>query len=88
MRYVDQGHIRSPKNLFINFFKNMIALHFLSIRHVYLKDFIDSFEKYEGKMFIIFIKKKYLKTKRLDDITGHNLLDINVMHLLIPNLKL
>lgn len=47
-----------------------------------LKGFIDRFKKYEQKNFLIFIDD--VKIKRLL-ITGHNLVDINIMLLFTTN---
>lgn len=39
-------------------------------------------------VFFIFITILLTKIKRLIDITGHDLLDIDTIHLFTPNLKL
>lgn len=60
----------------------MFVIYFLTIRQVSLKEFFRKFEKYKQKIFFnfheyIFIEKKLKLPK---DFTGHDLLDINIMH--------
>lgn len=46
-------------------------------------------ETYEQRMLFYFYKYFfYLKKKSCIDITGHDLLDINIMHLFTPNFTL
>lgn len=68
----------------------MTAPHFPSIEHASLENPIQRFEKYYQKKFLTFINIFFQlkKIKRLFDITGHDLLDIYIMHLFTSNFKL
>lgn len=69
----------------------MIALLFLLIRNVSVKRLKGSKGlKNMNKrwVFFLFIKILLKKITRLIDITGHDLLDIDTIHLFTPNFKL